>query len=806
MRLNPNDFTEKALQAIQTAQEKTASAHSGTINPEHLLFGILQTDDESVEKLFENNDLTTLNRKAEELIYSATGSNYYSSQNQLYISPALNRVFEISRSESGKLKKKKINLLFLLLGILLEGTSQASKLLSSYTDQNSIYSLISQTDDSDDSADEDDPIKKYTTDLTRQAKEKKLMPVIGRNEEIERLIEILCRKTKNNPVLIGDPGVGKTAIVEGLAQRIVSGKVPAALKNKQLLQIDLSSIIAGSKYRGEFEERLKKLTDKVKKSKDTMILFIDELHNIIGAGSTEGGSMDAANILKPSLAKGELKVIGATTIDEYRKYIEKDKALARRFQVIQVEEPDSEQCIEILKGLKGNYEKHHNVVITDDAVNAAVKLSQRYITDRFLPDKAIDLIDEACSKKSIEFENKPSEVLDLEEKIKRTEDEINDLTIKSAYQEAAYKKALLFELQSQLEKIKKENNTANSNVVGEEDIAGVIEKWTGIPAKKMLLSERKKLMNLEEEIHKRVISQDEAIKAVAQTIRKARAGLKDPKRPVGSFLFLGPTGVGKTELAKTISEVLFESEDHLIRIDMSEYMEKHSVSRLIGSPPGYVGYEEGGYLTGAVRKKPFSVILFDEIEKAHPDIFNILLQLLDDGRLTDSQGYVVDFRNTIIIMTSNIGSENILRMLEQGKKEDDIEKQVKEDLKRYFKPEFLNRIDSIVFFRPLNLMNVKSIVDIMIRNLEKLLQEKNIKIEMSEDAKLEVAKNGFDPLYGARPLRRAIEKEIEVPLSEKIISGDINPGDTVKIDISADGTLFIRNGSSQIVKSDTQTS
>ncbi len=802
MRLNPNDFTEKALQAIQTAQEKTASAHSGTINPEHLLYGILQTDDESVEKLFENNDLTTLNRKAEELIYSATGSNYYSSQNQLYISPALNRVFEISRSESGKLKKKKINLLFLLLGILLEGTSQASKLLSSYTDQNSIYSLISQTDDSDDSADEDDPIKKYTTDLTRQAKEKKLMPVIGRNEEIERLIEILCRKTKNNPVLIGDPGVGKTAIVEGLAQRIVSGKVPAALKNKQLLQIDLSSIIAGSKYRGEFEERLKKLTDKVKKSKDSMILFIDELHNIIGAGSTEGGSMDAANILKPSLAKGELKVIGATTIDEYRKYIEKDKALARRFQVIQVDEPDSEQCIEILKGLKGNYEKHHNVVITDDAVNAAVKLSQRYITDRFLPDKAIDLIDEACSKKSIEFENKPSEILDLEEKIKRTEDDINDLTIKSAYQEAAYKKALLFELQSELEKTKKEKNTANSNIVGEEDIAGIIEKWTGIPAKKMLSSERKKLMNLEEEIHKRVISQDQAIKAVAQTIRKARAGLKDPKRPVGSFLFLGPTGVGKTELAKTISEVLFESEDHLIRIDMSEYMEKHSVSRLIGSPPGYVGYEEGGYLTGAVRKKPFSVILFDEIEKAHPDIFNILLQLLDDGRLTDSQGYVVDFRNTIIIMTSNIGSENILRMLEQGKKEEEIEKQVKEDLKRYFKPEFLNRIDSIVFFRPLTLMNVKSIVDIMIRNLEKLLQEKNIKIEMSEDAKLEVAKNGFDPLYGARPLRRAIEKEIEIPLSEKIISGDINPGDTVKVDISADGTLFIRNGSSQIVKSD----
>ncbi|HQC41577.1 MAG TPA: ATP-dependent Clp protease ATP-binding subunit, partial [Petrotogaceae bacterium] len=546
MRLNPNDFTEKALQAIQTAQEKTASSHSGTINPEHLLYGILQTDDESVEKLFENNDLTALNRKTEELIYSSTGSTYYSSQNQLYISPALNRVFEISRSESGKLKKKKINLLFLLLGILLEGTSQASKLLSSYTDQNSIYSMLNQTEDSEDSADEDDPIKKYTTDLTKQAKDKKLMPVIGRNEEIERLIEILCRKTKNNPVLIGDPGVGKTAIVEGLAQRIVSGKVPASLKNKQLLQIDLSSIIAGSKYRGEFEERLKKLTDKVKKSKDSMILFIDELHNIIGAGSTEGGSMDAANILKPSLAKGELKVIGATTIDEYRKYIEKDKALARRFQVIQVDEPDSEQCIEILKGLKGNYEKHHNVVITDDAVNAAVKLSQRYITDRFLPDKAIDLIDEACSKKSIEFENKPSEILDLEEKIKRTEDDINDLTIKSAYQEAAYKKALLFELQSELEKTKKEKNTANSNIVGEEDIAGIIEKWTGIPAKKMLSSERKKLMNLEEEIHKRVISQDQAIKAVAQTIRKARAGLKDPKRPVGSFLFLGPTGVGKT--------------------------------------------------------------------------------------------------------------------------------------------------------------------------------------------------------------------------------------------------------------------
>ncbi|AEX85401.1 ATPase with chaperone activity, ATP-binding subunit [Marinitoga piezophila KA3] len=816
--LNPKNFTEKSLEIIENARTIANGYGTNVLTPEHITLAILDSDDEHVKKLFETINVDAIKDNIEsELAENAQYSYGNLTDNRVYISSTLERIFEIAKTEARKTKHKLITTLHLLLGIMLDGTSYSAKLFSKYgLTTTEVYEELKNIKVTKEGTEEKvgDVLEQFTIDLTKMAEEKKLMPVIGRDIEIQRTIEILSRKTKNNPVLVGDPGVGKTAIVEGLAQRIVKGAVPDALIDKRILQLDMGRLLAGAKFRGEFEERLKNVIDEVKKQGDKIILFIDELHTIIGAGKAEGNSMDAANMLKPDLARGELRVIGATTLDEYRQYIEKDKALARRFQPVQVDEPSLEDAIEILRGIKETFEKHHNVKISDEAVVAAVKLSHRYITDRFLPDKAIDLIDEAAAKARLEKSSKLSNIKKLEYEAKELEEEINDLTVKGKYEEAALKKQKLFELEKEIERLKeeyeKEKDKEEEEVIVDEDkIAEIIEKWTGIPAKKMLEEEREKLLNLEKEIHKRVVGQEDAIVKVAQHIRKARAGLKDPTRPIGSFLFLGPTGVGKTELAKALAEVLFDTEDALIRIDMSEYMEKHAVSRLIGSPPGYVGYERGGQLTEAVRRKPYSVILIDEVEKAHPDVFNVLLQVLDDGRLTDGKGNTVDFRNTIIIMTSNIGSEGILKTLEhkghlgfvseeeKASTEEELEKLIKEELKKFFRPEFLNRLDEIVVFKPLTIEEVKEIVGILLKRTEERLKEKDIELMITEDAKEYIAKKGYDRIFGARPLRRVIEREIEMELANKIIAGEIPPKSKVIIDLK-DDKLLIRTSNGEI--------
>jgi ATP-dependent Clp protease ATP-binding subunit ClpC len=632
---------------------------------------------------------------------------------------------------------------------------------------------------SEELAAEGSPLNLYATDLTKMAKEGKIGPIIGRDKEVERVIEILMRKTKNNPILIGDPGVGKTAIVEGLAQRIVEGKVPEQLKNFRILMLDLGRMLAGTKYRGEFEERLKSFLDELMKQKENTILFMDEIHTLVGAGAAEG-AIDASNMMKPALARGDIRVIGATTVDEYRKHIEKDKALARRFQPVLVKEPSIEETIEILKGLKKTYEDHHKVKIDEEAIEAAAKLSSRYITDRFLPDKAIDLIDEAAARvkmASTKQGKDEKKIREMEKKMKELEEKIDEYTVKSMYKEAAELKKELFKLKSEHDSL-----TSGKPTVTAEKIAEIVESWTGVPVSKMLESEKERLLKLEEIIHERLVDQEEAVSVVADARRKARAGIKDPNRPVGTFLFLGPTGVGKTELAKTLAEVLFGTESALIRIDMTEYMEKHSVSRLIGAPPGYVGYEEGGQLTEAVRRRPYSVILMDEIEKAHPDVFNVLLQIMDDGRLTDSKGNVVDFRNTIIIMTSNIASDLILEYVRQGKRFEALEERVREELKRYFRPEFINRLDHVIVFKPLTKEHMKQIVEIMIKKLGSRLKDKKIELVITEQAKEYLAERGHDPIFGARPLRRLIEREIETPLAKLIIAGEVKEGQTVRVD------------------------
>ena len=817
MRFNPNDFTEKSLKAIQEAQNLLAYSGGNIMKPEHLLLAILNMNDPEVEKIFEGKDLNLLRNKLEEAISEEMGV-YYSfpySGAGIYISNSLGNAINIAKSETIKLGMKKIPVIALVLGIMLEGNSYASKLLSAFTSERRVREVLQELmENGDEEVDAEgaDPLKRFAIDLTKEAKKGKLLPVIGREKEIKRIIEILSRKQKNNPVLVGDAGVGKTAIVEGLAQLIVDESAPDYLKNKKILQLDMAALLAGTKFRGEFEERLKAVIDNVKKHKDEIILFIDELHNIIGAGVAEGNAMDAANILKPALARGEIKVIGATTYDEYVKYIEKDKALARRFQPIVVQEPTVEDSIEILKGIKESYEKHHGVEILDEAIEAAVKLSQRYITDRFLPDKAIDLIDEACARVKLRSSGKPEKVIELERKMQKLEEEINKLTLEEKYEEASKKKAEYFDLQKELEKTEKmakSLQTESNNVVDEDIIASIVQEWTGIPVARMVEDEKKKLANLESEIHKRLVDQDEAVKTIAEHIRKARAGLKDPRKPVGSFLFLGPTGVGKTELAKTLAEILFGTEDALIRIDMSEYMEKFNVSRLIGAAPGYVGYEEGGQLTEAVRRRPYSVVLFDEIEKAHPDVFNMLLQVLDDGRLTDSQGRTVNFSNTVIIMTSNIGSEQInkskrnLGFIGEESEEqnyENIKNEVMAQVRNVFRPEFINRLDDIIVFKPLNVEHIKEIINIMINKLQERLKEKNIKIQITEAAKDVIAKEGFDQVYGARPLARVIERKIESPLANMIIEDTIGEGDTVIVDSKDRETLEIRKAGGELLK------
>jgi ATP-dependent Clp protease ATP-binding subunit ClpB len=860
-----NKFTQQAQNTVMNAQEIMQRFQNNQLAPEHLLLAIIE-DEKNIghiilQKL--NIDLVNIKKEVEVELNKKPKVSFSSDSTQLYISMELKKLIDLAFEEAQRLKDTYISIEHILLAMTAERNTFISNLLNNYSiRKENIYNVLKDIRgnvkvDSPDAENTYQAVQKYSTDFTELARQGKLDPVIGREIEIRRIIQVLNRRTKNNPVLIGEPGVGKTAIVEGLAQRIVRGDIPEGLKDRTLISLDIGALIAGAKFRGEFEERLKAVLKEVKNSAGQIIMFIDELHTVVGAGGSSEGSMDAGNLLKPMRARGELRCVGATTINEYRKYIEKDPALERRFQPVLVAEPSVEDTVSILRGLKEKYEVHHGVIIKDAALIAAAKLSDRYISDRFLPDKAIDLIDEAASSLRIEIDSMPVEIdslvrqktqLEIERealkketdqeslnKIENLNSQINSLQttinalkdkwnkekesiskmtqikeeiektkqlIETAERDADLAKAAelkygkLIELEKQLTSSEDDFSKRNSSEtllkeeIDEDDIAEVVSKWTGIPVNKLVESEKQKLLKMEDFLHKRIIGQDEAVNVVSEAIRRARAGLNDPKRPVGSFIFLGPTGVGKTELAKTLAEYMFNDEDSLIRIDMTEYMEKYAVSRLIGAPPGYVGYEEGGQLTEAVRRKPYSVILFDEIEKAHPDVFNVMLQILDDGRLTDSKGKTVDFKNTVIIMTSNIGSNIILdSTLNAMLSKDALNKtkeQVMELMKQKFRPEFLNRIDEIVFFKGLTLEQLQKIVDIQLDNLKKLLQEQNITFEITTDAKEFLATRGYDPAFGARPLKRVIRQMVENPLSRDILSGKFISGDTVKIDFKDD--------------------
>jgi len=796
---NLDEYTEKAAQIMVSTQDLLTRYNQDQLRSEHILLALIEDEENAAIDALKNLkvNIQKLKDKTEELVREYGGSQSSAGEvRQMYITPDARHVLESAKNEAGRMGDEKIGTEHLLLGMIKTSDSIAARVLMRFgLNDEKLYTAILNVRKNGKSKEAEnlDALSKFTIDLTQQAKEGKLDPVVGRQEEIERMIEILGRKRKNNPVLIGDPGVGKTAIVEGLAQLVSSGKVPDYMLNKKLLSLDMGRLIAGTKFRGEFEERLKTLIDTIKGSNGNVILFIDELHTVVGAGSVEGGSLDASNMLKPALARGELRCIGATTIEDYRKYIEKDKALARRFQAIDVDEPTEEETIKILTGLRSSYEAHHGVKIENDAIEAAVKLSSRYITDRFLPDKAIDLIDEAASR--VKFENSfvPSEIIEMQEKVSKLEEEINEAALDGNYQKAAMKKSELEKIRSEYSKIQedwKKHQESISKVVDVDTIARVVERWTGIPVTKLMEDEKNKLVNLEELIHNRIVDQEEAVRIISSTIRRARAGLKDPNRPMGSFLFVGPTGVGKTETAKALAEVLFNNDSAMIRIDMSEYSEKHTISRLIGAPPGYVGYEEGGQLTEAVKRRPYSVILLDEIEKANQEIFNALLQLLDDGRLTDGKGNTVDFKNSIIIMTSNIGSDYILESVESGKI-DYLDEKMVQELRKYFKPEFLNRIDALIAFKTLDKVQMESIVDKFISKLQKNMENKKIKISITPAARTLLAERGYDPALGARPLRRVIEFEVEDKIADMIISNRISEGDELLID-QEDGIVTVK--------------
>ena len=861
--MNAEKYTQKTLDAVKTAQSMAQENGNQYLTPEHLLYALVDQDGGLIASLFGKmgvdcdgllSELDTLIRR----LPKVSGGN-----GEVYASPETGKILNLAEKTAEKLHDDYISVEHLMLAIFSEGTSDVKQLLQShgitrsrFTDELSKVKTAPVT--SDNPEETYDALKKYGTDLVERARSKELDPVIGRDAEIRNVIRILSRKTKNNPVLIGEPGVGKTAIAEGLAQRIVRGDVPEGLKDRTIFSLDMGTLIAGAKYRGEFEERLKAVLNEVKKSEGKIILFIDELHTIVGAGKTEG-SMDAGNLLKPLLARGELHCIGATTLDEYRQYIEKDAALERRFQPVQVDEPTVEDTISILRGLKERYEIYHGVRIHDNALVAAATLSARYITDRFLPDKAIDLVDEACAMIRTEIDSMPAELDDLRRKImqqeieemalKKEDDQLSRDRLEELKKELADEKEQFNAMKSRWEaekngvesvkKLKSEieqmhgdieraqanleyekaaklkysdlpalekqlkdaeaaaekHNSDNSMVhdtVTENEIADIVGKWTGIPVSRLMEGEREKLLRLDEIIHKRVVGQDEAVRLVTEAIQRSRAGIADPNRPIGSFLFLGPTGVGKTELAKSLADCLFDDEHNMVRIDMTEYMEKFSVSRLIGAPPGYVGYDEGGQLTEAVRRKPYSVVLFDEVEKAHPDVFNILLQILDDGRITDSQGRTVDFKNTIIILTSNLGSAELLDGIQpDGSIAESARSAVMGELRRAFRPEFLNRLDEIILFKPLTKENLNGIIEILMQGLRKRMADKTLKLDVTDAAKSLIIERGFDPIYGARPLKRYLQSAAETLIAKEILRGDLPAGSTLVLD-AENGELTCR--------------